>query len=51
VKVIGFDGREYDVRLSNGKQVKWLEEEVRDRWIVDQYIMRRGWTAHDQRTL
>jgi hypothetical protein len=25
---------------------------VRDRWIiVDQYIMRRGWTAKDQRTL
>ena len=30
-KVIGFDGREYDVRLCNGKQVKWSEEEVRDR--------------------
>jgi hypothetical protein len=50
-KVIGFEGREYDIRLCNGKQVKWAEEEVRDRWIVDQYIMRRGWTAQDQRTL
>jgi hypothetical protein len=50
-KVIGFDGREYDVRLCNGQQVKWSEEEVRDRWIVDQYIMHRGWTAQDQKTL
>jgi hypothetical protein len=44
--------REEGVRSGEGgKQVKWSEEEVRDRWIVDQYIMRRGWTAQDQRTL
>jgi hypothetical protein len=49
--VIGFDGREHDVRLCNGQQMKWSEEEVRDRWTVDKYIMRRGWTAQDQKTL
>jgi hypothetical protein len=50
-KVIGFEGTEYEVRLSSGQQVKWSEEEVRHGWIEDQYIMRRGWTAKDQRTL
>jgi len=50
-KVIGFEGTEYEVRLSSGQQVKWSEEEVRHGWVEDQYIMRRGWTAKDQRTM
>jgi hypothetical protein len=41
-KVTGFEGTEYEVRLSSGQQVKWSEEEVRHGWIEDQYIMRRG---------
>ena len=24
---------------------------MRDRWVADQYTIRRGWTAHDQKTL
>jgi hypothetical protein len=50
-RVTGFEGREYDVRFSSGQQVKWSEEEVRHGRIDDQYIMRRGWTAQDQKTL
>jgi hypothetical protein len=50
-KITGFDGRDYDVRLYNGLQMKWSEEDVRDRWDADQYTIRRGWTALDQKTL
>jgi hypothetical protein len=50
-KITGFDGSDYDVRLYNGLQMKWSEEDVRDRWVADQYTIRRGWTAHDQKTL
>jgi ribonuclease HI len=31
--------------------MKWSEEDVRDRWVADQYTIRRGWTAQDQKTL
>jgi hypothetical protein len=31
--------------------MKWSEEHVRDRWVADHYTIRRGWTAHDQKTL
>jgi hypothetical protein len=50
-KITGFDGRDYDVRLYNGLQMKWSEEDVRDRWDADQYTIRRGWTALDEKTL
>ena len=50
-KITGFDGSDYDVRLYNGLQMKWSEEDVRDRWVADQYTIRRGWTALDQKTL
>ena len=49
-KVIGFEGTEYEVRLSSGQQVKWSEEEVRHGWHISPFPSRidgREWEVNE----